>query len=81
MTSRSRFLFIAMCTAFGLCIAGLVAGMAYDLFLVLAHHHSLESVLGHSIPFYKSLGALGILGFILFGLFLIVSVSSSPRRK
>lgn len=69
-----------MCVAFGLCIAGLVAGMAYDMFLVLARHGTLESVLGHSIPFYKSLGLLGILGFALFLLFLVVSVSSRPNK-
>ena len=79
VTKLSRILFASMCTAFGLCIAGLVLGMGYDLFLVLAHHRTLESVLGSSIPFYKSLGAIGILGFLLFLTFLIVSVS--PTRN
>jgi len=68
-----------MCIAFGLCIAGLVLGMGYDLFLVLAHHRTLESVLGRSIPFYKSLGAIGILGFFLFLAFLVSAVSNKNK--
>lgn len=68
-----------MCIAFGLCIAGLVVGMAYDLFLVLAHHHTLDSVLGHSIPFFKSLGVLGILGFLLFLAFLVSAISGKNK--
>jgi len=68
-----------MCTAFGLCIAGLVLGMAHDLFLVLRDHRTLESVLGNSIPFYKSLGAIGILGFLLFLAFLVSAVSNKNK--
>ena len=81
MSPHAKFLFVSMCTAFGLCIAGLVAGMAYNLFLVLAHHHSLESVLGHSIPFFKFLGALGILGFLLFLAFLVSAISGKNKGE
>jgi hypothetical protein len=73
----SRILFIAMASAFGLCILGLVGGMTCNLFLVITHRGTLESVLGKSIPFYKSLGALGILGFLLFLAFLIVSIATN----
>jgi len=79
MTSQSRFFFVSMCAAFGLCIAGLVLGMAYNLFLVLHDHRTLESVLGNSILFYKSLGAIGILGFLLFLAFLVSAVSSKNK--
>ena len=68
-----------MCTAFALCIAGLVLGMGYDLFLVLSDHRTLDSVLGNSIPFYKSLGAIGILGFLLFLAFLVSAVSNKNK--
>ena len=69
-----------MSVAFALCILGLTGGMAYDLFLVIAHHGTLEDVLGNGIPFYKFLGALGILGFVLFLAFLISSVSGTNKR-
>ena len=67
-----------MCITFGLCILGLAGGMACDLFLVFFRHSTFDSVLGNSIPFYKSLGALGILGFLMFLAFLIISVTTKP---
>ena len=79
MSRLSRRIFIAMSIAFGLCILGLGGGMAYDLFLVLAHHGTLETVLGNSIPFYKSLGVLGILGFLLFLAFLVSLMSGKNK--
>ena len=68
-----------MCIAFGSCIVGLVLGMTYDLFLVFRNHRTLESVLGHSIPFFKSLGVLGILGFLLFLAFLVSAISCKNK--
>ncbi len=68
-----------MCIAFGLCIAGLVAGMAYDLFFVIKDHRNLETVLGRSTPFYKSLGAIGVLGFLLFLAFLVSVISGNHK--
>ena len=68
-----------MCVAFSVCIFGLIGGIAHDLFDVFAHHHSLEFVLGNSIEFYKSLGAIGILGFALFLAFLVSAVSSKHK--
>ena len=68
-----------MSIAFGLCILGLLGGMAYNLFALAAHHRTIEQALGNSIGFYKVLGGFGILGFVLFLLFLIVSISSRPR--
>jgi hypothetical protein len=79
MTSRSRFFLVSMCVAFVLCILGLLVGMTYDLFLVFARHRTLESVLGISIPFYKSLGAIGILGFLFFLAFLVSLVSGNHK--
>ncbi len=80
MSPLTRFLFLGMCAAFALCIFGLVAGTLYVLFVVFAHHRTLESVLGNSVPFFKSLGAIGILGFCLFLAFLISSVSGNHKR-
>ena len=79
MSPLSRTIFIAMSIALGLCIVGLAGGMAYDLFLVLAHHSTLESVLGSGIPFYKFLGALGVLGFALFLVFLLTLMSGKKN--
>ena len=79
MTSRARFFFVSMCISFALCIAGLVFGMAYNLFLVFRDHRTLESVLGNSVPFYKSLGAVGILGFLLFLAFLVSAASNKNK--
>lgn len=68
-----------MCVAFSICIFGLIGGLAYDLFEVFAHHHSLDFVLGNSIDFYESLGALGIFGFLLFLVFLISAIPGKNK--
>ena len=69
-----------MSVAFGLCCVGLIGGMAYTLFFYFMGHKTLEQILGHSIPFYKSLGAIGILGFVFFLLFLMSSILG-PRKR
>ena len=79
MSRRTQFLFLAMCVSFSICIFGLVGGIAYDLFYVFAHHQSLDFVLGNSTDFYKSLGGVGVLGFLLFFAFLISSIAG--RKK
>ena len=81
MTRTSRILLIAMSFAFGICILGLVAGMAYYLCAVYLWHRTMESVLGNSIAYNKALGAVGILGFILFFAFLLSLVSKNNSRK
>ncbi len=81
MSPRTRFLFLAMCLAFGLCILGLCGGTIHALYLVFAHHQTLDSVLGNSIPFFKSLGAIGAAGFLLFLGFLLSSISGSHKRS
>jgi hypothetical protein len=68
-----------MCVAFSICIFGLIGGIVYDLFDVFAHHHSLEFVLGNSIEFYMSLGAIGMFGFALFLALLVSAVSSKHK--
>jgi hypothetical protein len=77
MSRRSQILFLIICVAFSICIFGLIGDIAYDLFDVLAHHHSLEFVLGHSIEFYKSLGA----GFAFFLALLVSAVSSKHKGE
>jgi hypothetical protein len=72
-----------MSAAFALCILGLIGGMLYDSCVVFLRHRTLESVLGNSIPFYKTLGGVGIAGMLLFFAFLISLISKkdqgSPR--
>ena len=75
MTRLSRNLLIAMSIAFAICILGLVLGMAFYLTAVYAGHHSLESVMSNSIAFNKALGAIGILGMLLFFAFLFSLIS------
>jgi hypothetical protein len=81
MTKPSRFLLYAMSAAFSICILGLIGGMLYDLCVVFLRHRTLESVLGNSIPFYKTLGGVGIAGMLLFFAFLISLISKSNQRK
>ena len=81
MTKLSRYLLIAMSTAFGLCILGLLVGMVYYLCAVYIGHRTLENVMGNIIPFNKTLGAIGILGFILFFAFLFSLMSKNSREK
>jgi hypothetical protein len=81
MTTASRLLLVAMSAAFGICILGLIGGMLYDLGVVFLRHRTLESVLGNSIPFYKTLGALGIAGMLLFFAFLITLISKKDQGK
>ena len=75
MTKASQLLLVAMSAAFGICILGLIGGMLYDLGVVFLRHRTLESVLGNSIPFYKTLGGLGIAGMLLFFAFLVSLIS------
>ena len=70
-----------MSTAFSICILGLIGGMLYDLCVVLLRHRTLESVLGNSIPFYKTLGGIGIAGMLLFFTFLISLISKNNQGK
>ena len=71
-----------MSAAFGICIAGLILGMLYSLFESLARHHDLWLVLSGSVPYYRTLGGLGILGFLLFFglLFSLLSEKNHPNR-
>ncbi|HEY4979791.1 MAG TPA: hypothetical protein VII25_11540, partial [Candidatus Acidoferrum sp.] len=71
MTKLSRHLLTAMSLTFGICILGLVAGMLYYLCAVYLWHRTLENVIGNSIIYNKTLGAIGVLGFILFLAFLV----------
>ncbi len=78
MTKSSRYLLIAMSLTFALCVLGLLAGMLYYLSAVYLFHRTLESVMSNSIPFNKTLGALGILGMLLFFAFLLSLLSTKP---
>ncbi len=81
MTKLSRQLLIAMSATFAICILGLVAGMLYYLCAVYLWHRALENVMGSSITYNKTLGAIGILGFILFFAFLVSLMSKKKSGK
>ena len=81
MSRRSRFLLIAMSTAFGIAAIGLVAGICYDLYLVSVRHVQLENVLGTSIAYNKILGGFGILGMVLFFAFLLSAIADKRQDK
>jgi hypothetical protein len=68
-----------MSSAFSICILGLIGGMLYDLCVVFLRHRTLESVLSNSIPFYKTLGGIGIAGMLLFFTFLISLISKNNQ--
>jgi len=70
-----------MSTAFGICILGLLLGMGYYLYAVFVHNRTLENVLGNSIPYYKALGGIGLLGFALFFAFLISLMTKNKSGK
>ena len=81
MNKPSRYLLIAMSKAFGLCILGLLAGMVYYLSAIYLAHRTLENVMGNLISFNKTLGVIGILGFILFFAFLFSLLSKNNNDK
>ncbi len=81
MSSASRLTFIAMGTSFAICILGLIAGMLYSLFESFHRHKTLESILSHTIPYYKFLGILGILGLLLFFVLLLLQISTQNRKS
>ncbi len=70
MNRGSRFLLIAMSSAFTICVLGVVANMVYYLGSVYFAHRTFENVLSSSIGFNKILGGVGILGMLLFFAFL-----------
>ncbi|HET7106725.1 MAG TPA: hypothetical protein VFI38_07935 [Candidatus Acidoferrum sp.] len=81
MSRRSRFLLIAMSTAFGIATLGLVAGICYDLYLVSVRHVQLENALGTSIAYNKILGGVGILGMTFFFAFLLSAIADKRQDK
>jgi uncharacterized membrane protein len=70
-----------MSTAFGICIFGLLLGLVYSLYESFVRHKELEVVLSRSIPYYKILGELGILGLLLFFAFLISLIIEKNHGK
>jgi hypothetical protein len=70
-----------MSAAFGICCVGLIGGMLYDLYVVFLRHRTLESVLGNSIPYYKTIGGLGILGMLFFFALLFSVVARRDKGK
>jgi hypothetical protein len=81
MSRRSRFLLVAMSTAFGIAAFGLIIGMCYNLYLVSIRHVQLENALGTSIAYNKTLGGFGILGMVLFFAFLISAIADKKQEK
>jgi ABC-type amino acid transport system permease subunit len=81
MTAPSRFLLYSMSIALALSALGLILGMLYDLYVVFIRHARLEAVLGASIPYYKTVGGLGIVGMIFFFMFLLSAVAQKKNGK
>jgi hypothetical protein len=81
MTSPSRILLISMSVAFAVCILGLLLGMLYSLYESFFRHQALESILSRSIPYYKALGLMGILGMLLFFVFLFFQMAEKGGKK
>ena len=81
MTSPSRLLLISMSASFAICILGLIAGMLYSLYESFLRHQTLESILSHTIPYYKALGLIGILGLLLFFVFLFFQIAEKGSKK
>ena len=81
MSRPSRLTFIAMCASFALCILGLILGMLYSLYESLFLHKTLETILSRTIPYYKALGLLGILGMALFFVFLFFQIAEKGSKK
>jgi len=81
MTSPSRILFISMSISFAICILGLILGMLYSLYESFFLHQALESILSRTIPYYKALGLLGILGMLLFFVLLFFQISGKGGKK
>jgi hypothetical protein len=70
-----------MCTAFGLCCLGMLGGLIHGFYATIYQHRTLEDILGHSIPYYRYLGGLGIAGFLLFFAFLASAASHKKQDK
>ena len=81
MSKPPKFLFFTMSAAFAVCILGLIGGMLYDLYVVFLRHPTLENVLGNSIPYYKTLGGVGIVGMLLFFALLISLIVKNSQDK
>ena len=79
MKKASKVLLICASSAFGLCCVGLLAGLIYNLLEYSRKTQAFDHILANSIPFYKVIGALGILGFLLFFHFLL-SLLSRPAK-
>ena len=79
MPRLSRFLFIAMASTFAVCAGGVIGGMLYSLYATYARHRHFDNVLSHSIPYYKVVGAIGILGMLLFFAFLFSLIAHKNK--
>ena len=81
MSSPSRILLVSMSGAFAACILGLILGMLYSLYESFLRHKDLETILSRTIPYYKALGLLGILGMLLFFVFLFLQISRKSGKN
>jgi hypothetical protein len=80
MTKPSRVLLNLTTVALALSGAGLVLGMLYNMYVVFIRRAQLETVLAASIYYYKTVGALGILGMVLFFAFLLSLMASRENK-
>ena len=81
MRPASRFLFIAMTSAFTVCAGGVIGGMFYSLYATYSRHRHFDSVLSRSIPYYKVVGGIGVLGMLFFFAFLFSLIAHKNKGK
>jgi hypothetical protein len=55
--------------------------MLYSLYESFFLRKDLESILSRSIPYYKALGLLGVLGMLLFFVFLFFQIAGKGNKK
>lgn len=81
MPRLSRFFFIAMASTFAVCAGGVIGGMFYSLYATYVRHRPFDNVLSHSIPYYKVVGGIGVLGMLFFFAFLFSLISHKDKGK
>ena len=80
MSRFSRVLFLAMVSLFTICTGGVIGGMLYTLYAIYSKHRRFDAVLSASIPYYKVVGAIGVLGMLFFFVFIFSLISRNKGQ-
>ena len=79
MPRLSRFLFIAMASTFAVCSGGVIGGVLYALYSTYFKHRDLEAILNSAHLYNTVVGAIGVLGMLLFFAFLFSLISHKNK--